>query len=69
MNAQHEIGTLDREEEVLAPSARALEAPAVELREGRRERLQRRDVGGARFLDGRARHERVELADPRLHLR
>ena len=68
MNAEHEIGVLDREEEVLAAPARSLEAPAVELAERWRERLQRRDVSRPGLLDRRPGHERVELADPGLDL-
>src|SRR4029453_12615317 len=69
MNAEHEIDALDREEEVLAAPARALEASAVELGERRRERLQRRDVGRPCLLDRRPGHEGGGLADPRPHLR
>ena len=66
VDAEDEILALDGEQEVLPPSARALEASSVECGERRRERLQGRDVCGTGLLDRRARDERVELAHPRL---
>ncbi len=68
VNPEDEIVALDGEQEVLPAPARALEASSVECRERRRERLQRRDVRRAGFLDRCARDERVELPHPRLDL-
>ena len=51
-----------------SPGARPREAPALERRQRRVERLQRRDVRRAGFLDRERRDGLVELAPPRLHL-
>jgi hypothetical protein len=56
------------EQEPLAVPAGAGEAPALELAQRRVECLQRRDVCRPRLQHGRGRHERVELAHPRLDL-
>ena len=57
-----------REEKPLAAPAGSGEAPALELAQRRVERLQRRDMSRSRLQHGRSRHERIELADPRLDL-
>ncbi len=68
VDAQDEVVALEREEEVLAAPARALETPPVDRRKRRGERLERGDVRRPGLLDRRARHERVELPDPGLDL-
>ena len=69
VDAEDEIVAIEWEEEVLPASARALEAPPVELGERRSERLERRDMRGPGLLDGRAGYQRVELANPGFDLR
>ena len=56
------------EEQPLPAPAGSLQAPAFELAQRWVERLQGRDVGRPRLEHGRGRHERIELADPRLDL-
>jgi hypothetical protein len=68
VDPQLQLAVLRREEEPLAAAPRALEPASVELAQRRVERLQRRDVSGTGLQDRRARHERVELANPGLDL-
>ena len=68
VDAQLERPVGGREEEPLAAPARSRETPALELAQRRVERLQRRDVRRPRLQHGRGRHERIELAHPRLDL-
>ena len=64
MHPHDEPAVLGGKQEVLAAATAAGEALPLERARGRIERLQRRDVTGPRGLDGRARHERVELTHP-----
>ena len=68
VDAEDELAVLGREEEVLRAPLGALEAAALERRERRVDRLQRRDVSRPRALDRLGGHERVELAHPGLDL-
>ena len=68
VDAQLQLAVGGGEEEPLAAAPSACEATALELAQGRVEGLQRRDVGGPGLQDRRRRHERVELAHPRLDL-
>ena len=69
VDEQHELAVLGREQEPLRPPPRAREPPALERRERRVERLQRRDVRRPGLHDRERAHRLVELATPGLHLR
>ncbi len=63
---QNELAVIGREEQSLRPPPGAGEARAVERRERRVERLQRRDVGRSGLLDRASRHLGVEELPPGL---
>jgi hypothetical protein len=65
---QHELVVVGRQQESLRATLDAAETLAFECLQGRVERLQRRDVGGARLLDRRPLDERIELTAPRFDL-
>jgi hypothetical protein len=65
---QDELAVVGREEEVLAAAARARQPSALQVRERRRDRLQRRDVGRPRSLDRSGCDRLVECATPRFDL-
>ena len=69
VDAQHEVAVFGREEQVLATTSSAAQAPPLESGEGWVERLDRRDVRRPRTLDGSPTDERIELAHPGLDLR
>jgi hypothetical protein len=69
MDVEDELTVVGGEEEVLAAAARAREAPALERRERRVERLQRRHVRRPCLGDRRARERLVEHPPCRLYLR
>jgi hypothetical protein len=68
MDVQDELSVLGREQEVLAAPARSGEAPPIERRERRLDRLERRDVRRPGPLDRRRRDGPVERAAPSLDL-
>ena len=68
VDPQLQLAVVGREEQPLPPPMGALEPPPFELPQRRVERLQRRDVRRPCLQDRGGRHERVELAQPRLHL-
>jgi hypothetical protein len=68
VDVQDEVALLRGEEQVLAAAPRAGEPQALERRERRVERLQRRDVRRAGLLDRRAPYSLVQSAARRLDL-
>jgi hypothetical protein len=68
VHVQDELAVVGREEEVLAAAARARQPPALEGRERRLDRLQRRDVGRPGSLDRSGCDRLVECATPRFDL-
>jgi hypothetical protein len=68
VDVQDELAVVRGEEEVLATPPSSREAPTVERRERRVERLQRGDVGRPGLGDRRAAHRLVERQPSRLHL-
>src|SRR5579884_913680 len=69
MDHHDELAVVRRQEEALRAPLDTAEALAVERRERRLDRLQRRDVRRPRALDRELPDEWVQLAAPRLHLR